>query len=150
MAVHFAIAPMERVLAYLRDNEPRFIADLCEYVKFPSISAQPAHKADMERAAKWLAERARTAGLEARLVPTAGNPVVIARTARRSGKKHFVVYGHYDVQPPDPLDLWKTPPFEPTIRDKKIYARGVSDNKGQHLAHLNAVEAYLKTGTELP
>lgn len=141
---------MEKVLAYLKQHESRFIQDLCEYVKFPSVSAQPAHKQDMERAAKWLAERATSAGLEARLVPTAGNPVVVARTARRAGKPHYVVYGHYDVQPPDPLDLWKTPPFEPTIRNNKIYARGVSDNKGQHLAHLNAVEAYIKTGTELP
>lgn len=141
---------MEKVLAYLKHNEPRFIQDLCEYVKFPSVSAQPAHKQDMEQAAKWLAERARAAGLESRLVPTAGNPVMVARTPRRAGKPHYVVYGHYDVQPPDPLDLWKTPPFEPTIRNNKIYARGVSDNKGQHLAHLNAVEAYIKTGTELP
>jgi len=132
---------MERVLAYLKQNESRFIQELCEYVKFPSVSAQPAHKEDMERAARWLAERARAAGLEARLVPTAGNPVMVARTPRRAGKPHYVVYGHYDVQPPDPLELWKTPPFEPTIRNNKIYARGVSDNKGQHLAHLNAVEA---------
>lgn len=150
MDVLFTLAPMEKVLAYLKDNESRYIADLCEYVKFPSVSAQPAHKQDMERAAKWLAERARSAGLQARLVPTAGNSVVVASTGRRPGKKHFVVYGHYDVQPPDPLDLWKTPPFEPTIRNNKIYARGVSDNKGQHLAHINAVEAYIKTGTELP
>src|ERR1041385_46239 len=141
---------MEKLLAYLKQNESRFIQELCDYVKFPSVSAQPAHKQDMEHAAKWLAERARAAGLESRLVPTAGNPVMVARTPRRAGRPHYVVYGHYDVQPTDPLDLWKTPPFEPTIRNNKIYARGVSDNKGQHLAHINAVEAYLKTGTELP
>lgn len=141
---------MEKVLAYLKQNESRFIKELCDYVRFPSVSAQPNHKADMERAAKWLAERAKAAGLEARLVPTAGNPVMVATTGRRAGKPHYVVYGHYDVQPPEPFDLWKTPPFEPTIREGKIFARGVSDNKGQHLAHLFAVEAYLKTNTELP
>jgi acetylornithine deacetylase/succinyl-diaminopimelate desuccinylase-like protein len=141
---------MERILAYLKQNESRFIQELCDYAKFPSVSAQPAHKQDMERAAQWFAARARAANLEARLVPTAGNPVVVATTGRRAGKKHFVVYGHYDVQPPDPLDLWKTPPFEPTIRNNKIFGRGISDNKGQHLAHLNAVEAYLKTGINLP
>lgn len=141
---------MEKVLAYLKENQSRYIDELCAYVRFPSVSAQPAHKEDMNRAADWLAARARAAGLEARLVPTAGNPVVVAETKRRPGKPHYVVYGHYDVQPPEPFDLWKTPPFEPTIRDNKIFARGVCDNKGQHFAHLLAVEAYLKTGTELP
>jgi acetylornithine deacetylase/succinyl-diaminopimelate desuccinylase-like protein len=141
---------MEQVLAYLAQNKQRHIDELCEYVRFPSVSAQPAHREDMTRAANWLVERARTAGLQPRLELTAGNPVVIATTGRHPGKPHYVVYGHYDVQPPEPFDLWKTPPFEPTIRDGKIFARGVSDNKGQHLAHLLAVEAYLKTNTELP
>lgn len=141
---------MEKILAYLEQNQTRFIKELCDYVRFPSVSAQPAHKEDMIHAANWLAERACAAGLQARLEPTAGNPVVMATTGRRKGKPHYVVYGHYDVQPPEPFDLWKTPPFEPTLRDGKIFARGVSDNKGQHFAHLCAVEAYLKTGTELP
>ncbi len=141
---------MEKVLAYLKDNQPRFIQELCDYVRFPSVSAQPAHRADMLAAAEWLAARARAAGLESRLEPTPGNPVVMATTGRRKGRPHYVVYGHYDVQPPEPFDLWKTPPFEPTIRSGRIFARGVSDNKGQHLAHLCAVEAYLKTGVELP
>ena len=141
---------MEKILTYLEQNQSRFIQELCDYVRFPSISAQPSHKEDMIKAANWLADRSRAAGLDARLEPTAGNPVVMATTGRRLGKPHYVVYGHYDVQPPEPFELWKTPPFEPTIRDGKIFARGVSDNKGQHLAHLCAVEAYLKTGTELP
>ena len=141
---------MEKVLAYLQQNRSRFIQELCDYVRFPSVSAQSEHKQDMIRAAEWLANRARAAGLEARLEPTPGNPVVMASSGRREGRPHYVVYGHYDVQPPDPFDLWKTPPFEPTIRDGEIFARGVSDNKGQHLAHLYAIEAYLKTNTELP
>jgi len=74
----------------------------------------------------------------------------VARTPRRKGRKHFLVYGHYDVQPPEPFDLWKTPPFEPRIEGTAMYGRGTSDNKGQNLAHLNAIEAYVRTKTELP
>ncbi|MBM3848226.1 MAG: dipeptidase, partial [Verrucomicrobia bacterium] len=86
------------------------------------------------------------------ICPTRGNPIVVATTRRDSKKRkpHFLVYGHYDVQPPEPLELWKTPPFEPCIRNGRLYGRGASDNKGQNLAHLKAVEAYLKTGNELP
>lgn len=141
---------MDQVIAYLEKNRDQYVRELIEYARFPSVSAQPAHKADMMKAAEWLAARARAAGLEARLEPTAGNPVVLARTKRRKGRPHYVVYGHYDVQPPEPFELWKTPPFEPTLRDGKLFGRGASDNKGQHLAHLLAIEAYLKTGTELP
>ena len=90
-------------------------------------------------------------------MPTRGNPIVLATTPRRTAaaaasrrRPHFLVYGHYDVQPPEPFDLWKTRPFEPRIRGRSLFARGASDNKGQNLAHLNAVEAFLKTGTELP
>ena len=97
-------------------------------------------------------KRCRDIGLETKLCPTEGNPIVVAKTPRRQGAKrpHFLVYGHYDVQPAEPFELWKTPPFEPRIEKGRLYARGSADNKGQHLAHLNAVEAYLKTGTELP
>ena len=93
-------------------------------------------------------------GLEARLCPTKGNPIVVAKTPRAKSpgarRPHFVVYGHYDVQPPEPLELWKSPPFEPRVAHGALFGRGASDNKGQNLAHLKAVEAYLKTGTELP
>src|SRR5439155_607259 len=83
---------------------------------------------------------------------TDGRPVVLAKTPRKrnSRRRHFLVYGHYDVQPAEPFELWKTPPFTPTIRGHSLFGRGASDNKGQNLAHLKAVEAYLKTGTELP
>src|SRR4030095_11250833 len=82
---------------------------------------------------------------------TEGNPIVVAKTPKPdAGKPTFLVYGHYDVQPAEPFDLWKSPPFEPHRIGRQIFARGISDNKGQHLAHLNAVEAYLKTGTALP
>ena len=145
---------MKAVLDYLSANQSRFLAELTELLRFPSISAQPQHKPDIEACAAWLAAHCRDIGLDAECCPTEGNPVVLARTPRRPGtpgpRPHFVVYGHYDVQPPDPLDLWKSPPFEATIQGRNLIARGSADNKGQHFAHLKAVEAYLKTGTELP
>ena len=143
---------MEKVLHYLAQHEPRFIRELSEYLRFPSVSAQAKHHGDLAACARWLAEHCRAIGLEAKVHETKGHPIVTARTPRAKGqrKPHFVVYGHYDVQPPEPLELWKTPPFEPRITGRNIYARGSTDNKGQHFAHLKAVEAYLKTGTELP
>jgi len=143
---------MQAVLDYLKVNEARFVDELCEYLRFPSVSAQPQHKKDLMACAEWLRAHCEALGLQARLCPTAGNPVLLARTfrARTPGRPHFVIYGHYDVQPPEPLELWHSPPFEPRIEGRSIFARGACDNKGQHLAHLKAVEAYLKTGTELP
>ena len=143
---------MQPILSHLLANEARYVDELCEYVRFPSVSAQPQHQADMGACAEWMAQRCRRAGLEARICPTPGHPILWARTPRTPGKTrpHFLVYGHYDVQPAEPLDLWKTPPFEPRLEKGAIFARGASDNKGQHLAHLQAVEAYLQTGTELP
>jgi acetylornithine deacetylase/succinyl-diaminopimelate desuccinylase-like protein len=142
---------MQTIEAYLRDNQDRFVRELCQYVTFPSISAQPHHRGDLTACAEWILAHCREIGLEASLFQTPGNPVVLARTPKRPGKRpHYLVYGHYDVQPAEPFDLWKSPPFEARIEGTSLYARGASDNKGQHLAHLNAVEAYLKTGTELP
>jgi len=143
---------MQAVFSYLKKNKARFVSELCEYVKFPSVSAQPEHRKDMTHCANWLVDHCRKIGLDTQLAETPGNPVVVAKTprAKNSRKPHFVVYGHYDVQPAEPFELWKTPPFEPRIEGKSLFARGASDNKGQNLAHLKAVEAYLKTGTELP
>ncbi len=143
---------MQVVLDYLKQNQTHFVAELCELLRFPSVSAQPQHKKDLRACAEWLVKHCRQIGLEAKLCPTAGHPIVLAKTprAKNSHNPHFIVYGHYDVQPPEPLDLWQTPPFEPRIVGKTIYARGSTDNKGQFFAHLKAVEAYLKTGTPLP
>lgn len=145
---------MQAVIDYLKQNESRAVDQLCEYLRFPSISAQPNHKQDLQACAEWVVNHCQTIGLEARLCPTEGNPVVIAKTPRpqANGKTrpHFLIYGHYDVQPPEPFELWKSPPFEPRIEGHSIFARGACDNKGQNLAHLKAIEAYLKTGTELP
>jgi len=143
---------MQAIRNYLRKNEPRFIRELCEYLRFPSVSAQPKHRADLVACAQWLVRHCQRIGLQTRLYPTQGNPIIIARTPRlqSASRPHFLVYGHYDVQPPEPFELWKSPPFEPRIEGRSLYARGATDNKGQHLAHLNAAEAYFKTGTELP
>ncbi len=140
-----------RVGEYLALHQERFIADLCAYARFPSVSAQPKHKPDVQACAQWIANHANKAGLTSEIRQTAGNPIVLAKTPPRPGKRpHFLVYGHYDVQPAEPFDLWTTPPFDPQRRGNALYARGICDNKGQHLAHLHAVEAYLKTDTELP
>jgi len=148
---------MQVVLDYLKRNQARFVAELCEYLRLPSVSAQLQHKKDLRACAEWLAKHCQQIGLDARVCPTAGHPIVVAKTPRPAASKrskgrrpHFMVYGHYDVQPPEPLDLWQTPPFEPRIAGRAIFARGATDNKGQHFAHLKAVEAYLKTGTPLP
>jgi acetylornithine deacetylase/succinyl-diaminopimelate desuccinylase-like protein len=143
---------MQAVLDYLAANDARFVNELIQHASFPSVSAQPHHAADVAACADWLLQRARAIGLNARLVKTPGNPVLVATTRRgkKSAKPHYLVYGHYDVQPPEPFELWKSEPFKPTVRGRSLFGRGTSDNKGQHLAHLNAVEAYLKTGTELP
>jgi succinyl-diaminopimelate desuccinylase len=144
---------MQVVLDYLKQHQSQAENELCEYIRFPSVSAQPNHASDMKACAEWLAAHCRKIGLEARLCPTQGNPVVMAKTPRpksRGKRRHFMVYGHYDVQPAEPFELWKSPPFTPTLRGRSLFGRGTSDNKGQNLAHLKAVEAYLRTGTELP
>ncbi|TSC83839.1 MAG: peptidase M20 [Parcubacteria group bacterium Gr01-1014_17] len=141
---------MQKVHAYLKKEYPRFLEELKEYVSLASVSAS-GDKKQMQKCAEWLLAHCRKIGLSATLYPTAGNPVLVATTKGSAAKKlHYIVYGHYDVQPPEPLELWKTPPFTPTIRGGKIFARGSSDNKGQHFAHLKAVEAYIKTYTPLP
>ncbi len=141
---------MQAVIDYLNQSQDRFIQELCDYVRFPSVSAQPNHKQDLANCAEWLRQRCERIGLQTRLWPTAGNPVIVASTPSGPKRPRFLVYGHYDVQPPEPFELWKSPPFEPRIEGRNLFARGVCDNKGQHLAHLAAVEAYLTTGTPLP
>lgn len=145
---------MRAIIDYLQQNQARFINELCDYVRFPSVSAQSEHSQDLRACADWLVEHCRGIGLEARLCPTQGHPIVVAKTpapkTKSSRRPRFVVYGHYDVQPPEPFDLWKSPPFEPRIAGRSLFGRGACDNKGQNLAHFKAVEAYLKTGTEFP
>src|ERR1051326_6245022 len=145
---------MQPVANCRKQTQPRFVEELCEYVRFPSVSAQPQHRKDLRACAEWLQNHCRQIGLDARLCPTKGNPIIVAKTParrERSGRRpRFVVYGHYDVQPPEPFELWTSPPFEPRIQGRSLFGRGASDNKGQNLAHLKAVEAYLQTRTALP
>jgi acetylornithine deacetylase/succinyl-diaminopimelate desuccinylase-like protein len=126
------------------------INSLIEFLRFPSVSADKQFKPHVEACADWLAQRFKKAGLDAEIHPTGGNPVVLARNDRKPNRKTVLIYGHYDVQPPDPLELWQTPPFEPEIRDGRIFARGSSDNKGQIFAHLIGVEKSLQSRGDLP
>jgi acetylornithine deacetylase/succinyl-diaminopimelate desuccinylase-like protein len=136
---------------YLQENKPRFLEEYLELLRIPSISAQPENAADVARAAEWVARRLSDAGLEgARVMPTGGHPVVYAEWLHAPGKPTVLIYGHLDVQPVDPLHLWTTPPFEPAIREGRVYARGASDNKGNLLPAILAVEALLATAGELP
>jgi acetylornithine deacetylase/succinyl-diaminopimelate desuccinylase-like protein len=141
---------MSTISRYLRQNRHRFVAELKTLVRFASVSAQPEHAADCAACAAWLVEHFRAMGLRAKLHRTSGHPIVTAATRRRAGAPTVLIYGHYDVQPPEPLELWRTPPFEPVVRGGRLFGRGASDNKGQFFAHVKAVEAYLRTGTPLP
>lgn len=141
---------MEPVINYLNTNYNRFVNELCEYVRFPSVSAQKEHKDDTARCADWIANHCKDIGLDTRVYKTNNHPIVVASAPRRKSKPRLIIYGHYDVQPPEPFELWTSPPFSPRIVDGKLFARGASDNKGQHFAHIKAVEAYLKSGVELP
>ncbi|RMF43249.1 MAG: dipeptidase [Planctomycetota bacterium] len=135
---------------YLQQTQPSQLELLNRLLRIPSISADPAYSGSVREAADTLVEIFRELGLQAELIETDGPPLVYAETPAVPGRPVVLVYGHYDVQPPDPLELWETPPFEPTIRDGKIYARGATDDKGQMLTHVLSVSAWLATGQSLP
>ena len=139
------------VEAHLAAGLDRYVAELRDFCAIPSISAQPAHKADVERAARFAADRLTTAGLaDVAVHPTAGHPVVTAGWHGADHAPTVLVYGHYDVQPPEPLDAWRTPPFEPEVRDDRLYARGASDDKGPLLIPILVAEAFLAVRGSLP
>ena len=125
-------------------------ATLFDFLRIPSVSAVPEHRADMARCAGWLADLATRLGFAARVEATAGHPVVVASGPKRTGRPTVLIYGHYDVQPVDPVALWTSPPFEPEVRDGKVYARGASDNKGQILSHLLGAGEQLAREGDLP
>jgi acetylornithine deacetylase/succinyl-diaminopimelate desuccinylase-like protein len=136
---------------YLEENQSRYLEELLGFLRIPSISALPEHAPDVQRAAEWVAARLTAAGVAgARVMPTAGHPVVYAEWLHAPGKPTALLYGHFDVQPVDPLDLWTSPPFEPTVRDGRLYARGSSDNKGNMFLAIAAIEALLQTEGALP
>ncbi|MBN2129254.1 MAG: dipeptidase, partial [Sedimentisphaerales bacterium] len=124
--------------------------ELCELLRIPSVSADPARRDDVRRAADWVAGQFRGLGFATEIIPTAGHPLVYAESPRVDGLPTVLVYGHYDVQPPDPLDKWTSPPFEPTVRDGRLYARGATDDKGQMFTHVKSAEAWIKTEGRLP
>ncbi|MFH1086158.1 MAG: dipeptidase, partial [Chloroflexota bacterium] len=136
---------------YLHANQARYLDELCALLRIPSISALPEHAADVARAADWVAARLAAAGLEhAQVLPTGGHPVVYADWLHAPGKMTALVYGHFDVQPVDPLGEWRHPPFEPHIENDRLYARGATDNKGNAFLPIAAVEALLRTAGRLP
>ncbi len=141
----------ERLEAFFQENRERHLQELQDFLRIPSISSLSSHRENMVHAAEWLARQLKTAGMKnVELVPTGGHPVVYGEWLGAPGKTTILIYGHYDVQPVDPLTLWETPPFEPTIRDGKLYARGSADDKGQVFMHLKAVEALMTCTGELP
>jgi acetylornithine deacetylase/succinyl-diaminopimelate desuccinylase-like protein len=141
---------VNEVLAYIDGRREAFVADLTELLRIPSVSADSAFAGDVRRAAEWLRSHLAGLGLPAELIETGGHPVVYAETPPVPGKPVALVYGHYDVQPPDPLAEWTTPPFEPTVRDGKVFARGATDDKGQMLTHVKSLQAWLAAGGALP
>jgi acetylornithine deacetylase/succinyl-diaminopimelate desuccinylase-like protein len=142
---------MDRVIDFINVNRERYLDELKALLAIPSISALPEHQGDVKRCADWCGEEMRRVGLQnVRLMDTPGFPVVYGDWMGAPGAPTILFYGHYDVQPVDPLDLWQSPPFEATVRDGEIYARGAADDKGQVFMHLKAVEAHLKENGRLP
>ena len=141
---------LARVVAYLDAHRSDFRAQLKELLRIQSVSAQPDHDADTRRAAVWVRDQLAGMGLSSELIETKGHPIVYAEWLGAPGKPTLLVYGHYDVQPAEPLEPWLSPPFEPTERGGNLYARGATDDKGQMFTHLKAAEAWLKTTGKLP
>ncbi|MGB5530232.1 MAG: dipeptidase [Ignavibacteriaceae bacterium] len=142
---------MENVVSYINSHKESYIEELKELLKIPSISTLAENKRDMITAAEFVLGKLRTAGMEnVKIIETKGHPLVYADWLNAPGKTTVLIYGHYDVQPVDPINLWNSPPFEPTIKEGKIYARGATDDKGQMYMHIKSVEAFMKTQGKLP
>jgi acetylornithine deacetylase/succinyl-diaminopimelate desuccinylase-like protein len=141
----------QSIITYLSENREKHLAELKEFLAIPSISSLPEHKEDVQEAAKWVANSLTEIGMEkVEIHQTKGHPVVYGEWLKAEGKPTVLIYGHYDVQPVDPLHLWDSPPFEADIRDNKLYARGASDDKGQSYMHVKALQAILQTTGTLP
>jgi len=141
---------MSEIDKYLDAEASRFEEELCSFLRIPSVSADPTHQEDMLKAAEWVADQFRGMDFAAEIIPTEGHPLVYAESPKIEDAPTVLVYGHYDVQPPEPLELWTTPPFEPTVRDGNLYARGATDDKGQVLTHVKSAEAWIKVEGRLP
>lgn len=139
------------VIDHIQTHRDHYLTELAEFLAIPSISSSPDHAADVRRCAEWTAAHMRRIGLEhVELIETPGHPVVYADWLHAEGAPTILFYGHYDVQPVDPVELWESPPFEATVRDGEIYARGAADDKGQVFMHLKAIEAHLSKAGRLP
>jgi acetylornithine deacetylase/succinyl-diaminopimelate desuccinylase-like protein len=138
------------LVRYCDEHQAEFLEELARWVAIPSISANPQHAGDVRRCCERVVERMRAIGLEARVLETDGNPLAYGQWLGAPGKPTALVYGHYDVQPVDPVELWRTPPFEATVVDGNIYGRGTVDDKGQVLMHLAAIEAHMRERGALP
>ncbi|MGC9326829.1 MAG: dipeptidase [Candidatus Hinthialibacter sp.] len=141
---------MDASISFVFENQSRFIEELIEFCKIPSVSAKSDHRSDCRRAAQFVLDQLTGVGLEASLEETPGNPIVLGKYTRGEHAPTLLIYGHYDVQPEEPLDLWHSSPFEPVVREGDLIARGASDDKGQIFAHIKAVETLLKTKGEIP
>ncbi len=135
---------------YLKKTEKKRMEELFQFLSFPSVSAKSEHKKDVAACARWLSDHLKGIGFKAKTMPTGGHPVVYAEYLVDKKAPTVLYYGHYDVQPPEPLDLWKSPPFKPEIRDGYIYARGACDDKGQTFAQIKGLQALLETTGTLP
>jgi acetylornithine deacetylase/succinyl-diaminopimelate desuccinylase-like protein len=131
----------------MRDS---YLQEYFTFLRFPSISTDDAYSEKLVECARWLVEKLNGIGLEAQLVPTAGHPVVWAKNKHQPGRKTVMLYGHYDVQPPDPLDLWDSPPFDPVLKDGYVFARGATDNKGQIFAHILGLQETMEENSDVP
>jgi len=131
----------------MRDN---YLEEYFTFLRFPSVSTDEKYAGKVRECADWLSKKLGSIGLESKVVPTKGHPIVWARNKRRSGRPTVLIYGHYDVQPPDPLELWDSPPFEPVLKDGYVFARGATDNKGQILSHIIGIQETLEKDGDLP
>ena len=131
----------------MRDN---YLEDYYSFLRFPSVSTDDQYKKKLEDCARWLVNKLTAIGLETQLVPTKGHPIVWARNKHIAGRRKVLIYGHYDVQPPDPLELWDSPPFEPVLKNGYVFARGATDNKGQILAHILGIQETIEQNGDLP
>jgi acetylornithine deacetylase/succinyl-diaminopimelate desuccinylase-like protein len=142
---------MQSLLSYAEINKDRFLDELKNFLAMPSISTNAEHAPDLRRCAAWLIDHLKSIGLEnVQTFETPGHPIVYADWLHAEGKPTVLLYGHYDVQPVEPLDLWTSPPFEATVRNGRLYARGTADDKGQVFVHLKSIETYMRNGGELP
>src|ERR1700741_2731603 len=138
-------------LAYLESHQGEILQRLVSFASIPSVSTDPAYKEGVTRAGQWVADQLSAAGMQnVRINATPGHPIVTAEWLGAPGKPTILVYGHYDVQPPDPLEKWKSPPFEPPVPENRLYARGVSDEKGPMLIPIVVAEALMRTEGKLP